>query len=637
VFIGTDNGVSWTPVNNGLKDNFANSQTYPKITALTTNGSKIFAGTGNGIFVTTNNGNSWSQLGKGLENDFVNKISFVGNKIFVSTTFGVFASFDDGANFVRIVNNLPSSFGYILSVNDTKIYASTNSGLFVSTDDGAFWRPLNNGLTGSNITDIVTKGTTRYIGTSDDLFTSVDSGATWTRARFYNPVYTLAANATHIYATTKEHVVYVSGDNGLNWDLKGFTIKASEIYSLALVGTSILAGTDIGISASTDIGNNWRDSNTGLTDIYTGSFATISGGISFAGTRYGLYKSVNNGSNWTKMSNIFFNKGVGSMAVVGNKLFVAFSTTVYESTDNGLNFTEIGRGLEPTRGNNSGFELATNGTDLFAGNVNGVYLLNKTTMAWTRLINGMEGWQVIGLDISGTNMFASALQLIVVNGIPKLIYSSFLSTNNGDNWRQIQTSTDLNSSMLKVGGRIFSSGYGGINVSDNNGNSWEEANNGIPTRSMGRLFANGNTVFASAIREGIYYSTNNGANWRSASEGLPTKIAYRISIIGNYLVLGTDMGVFRRPLSEFISVGTKDNKDGLSCVLSPNPVSNQLTINCSEVLVGKRYAINNILGETISSAVLNTNSTQVNVSDLANGIYFLQLIGTSKTIKFVKE
>jgi Secretion system C-terminal sorting domain len=649
VFVGTDNGAflstdkgeNWLPINNGLSDSYANRQSFPSVTALTVNGSKTYAATGDGVFVTSNNGASWSPTGGKVENDIINKIVFVDTKVFASTTFGVHASSDNGATFDKIVNNLPSSYGYSLSVNNGKIYVGTSSGLFVSTNDGATWSPVTNGLTGAISTDFITKGTTQYVGTYDDLFSSTDNGNTWTRARFYSPVYSLAANATHIYATSKNHVVYVSGDNGANWELKGSSINARDAYTLALVGTSILTGTPKGIFVSTDIGNNWRESNAGLKRNATFSFARTLNGVCYAGTRFGLHSSVDNGANWTKVNSTLGDDFISSMVGIGNQLFVAAGVTVYVSTDSGRTWTDTGRGLEPPFLNNtsvnSNFELATSGTNVFAANVNGVYLLNKTATAWTREISGIEGWRIRSLDISGTSIFASGYISRVVNNFPVSSYATFVSTNNGGSWRQIQTSTQQNSSVIKVGAKIFTSSYDGINVSDDNGNSWGEANNGIRTRNMGRLFANGNTIFASAIRDGIYYSTNNGANWRNASEGLQTKIIYRTSVIGNFLVVGTDIGVFRRPLSEFISVGTKDNKDGLSCVLSPNPVSNQLTINCSEALVGKKYAINNILGETMSSAVLNTNSTQVNVSDLANGIYFLQLIGTNKTIKFVKE
>src|SRR5262249_56638722 len=49
----------WTPFNTGL--------TSLKITALTTNGDQVFAGTpGSGIFVSTDNGGSWVARNQGV-------------------------------------------------------------------------------------------------------------------------------------------------------------------------------------------------------------------------------------------------------------------------------------------------------------------------------------------------------------------------------------------------------------------------------------------------------------------------------------------------------------------------------------------------------------------------------------------
>ena len=48
VFLSTDNGASWTAVNNGL--------TNPDINTLAINGTNIFAGTNEGVFLSTNNG-----------------------------------------------------------------------------------------------------------------------------------------------------------------------------------------------------------------------------------------------------------------------------------------------------------------------------------------------------------------------------------------------------------------------------------------------------------------------------------------------------------------------------------------------------------------------------------------------------
>jgi hypothetical protein len=75
----------------------------------------------------------------------------------------------------------------------------------------------------------------------------------------------------------------------------------------------------------------------------------------------------------------------------------------------------------------------------------------------------------------------------------------------------------------------------------------------------------------------------------------------------------------------------------LDCVVSPNPVSNTLIINCSDGLIGKKIRIDNILGETVLTHTLTGNTTELPVHSLTKGVYILQILGTSKTIKFVKQ
>jgi len=60
VFLSTNNGISWTPVNSGL--------TNVNVQALAASGSNLFGGTGDGVFLTADNGGSWTAVNSGLTN-----------------------------------------------------------------------------------------------------------------------------------------------------------------------------------------------------------------------------------------------------------------------------------------------------------------------------------------------------------------------------------------------------------------------------------------------------------------------------------------------------------------------------------------------------------------------------------------
>ena len=69
VSLSTNNGNSWTAVNNGL--------TYTGISSLAISGTNIFASGDSGVFLSTNNGTSWTAVNTGLTNTNVYSLTLV--------------------------------------------------------------------------------------------------------------------------------------------------------------------------------------------------------------------------------------------------------------------------------------------------------------------------------------------------------------------------------------------------------------------------------------------------------------------------------------------------------------------------------------------------------------------------------
>jgi hypothetical protein len=128
VYLSTNSGQSWAPVNNGL------SNTY--VEALATSGKYIFAGTNNGVYVSTNNGASWVWSNNGLANEYVRSFVINGTKVFVGTLGGVYMSQNNGGSWTAVNNGLASNAVYALAASDTHLYAGTNGGVYRSTYSG---------------------------------------------------------------------------------------------------------------------------------------------------------------------------------------------------------------------------------------------------------------------------------------------------------------------------------------------------------------------------------------------------------------------------------------------------------------------------------------------------------------------
>ena len=70
----------------------------------------------------------------------------------------------------------------------------------------------------------------------------------------------------------------------------------------------------------------------------------------------------------------------------------------------------------------------------------------------------------------------------------------------------------------------------------------------------------------------------------------------------------------------------------------PNPTKASITITNKTNLIGKKYIITNLVGQTVITGKLNLDETVVNLESLQSGMYFLSIDGLNKqSIKVIKE
>ncbi|MBN1128680.1 MAG: hypothetical protein JXA71_06820 [Chitinispirillaceae bacterium] len=117
------------------------------------------------------------------------------------------------------------------------------------------------------------------------------------------PVRSLAANGTAIFAGSEGQGIFRSLDNGVHWTAVNTRLTNHDVRALAISGTSIFAGTNGGgVFLSTDNGATWNVKNNGLTGYSVTSFA-INGINIFAGTSVnGVFLSTDNGASWNAVS-----------------------------------------------------------------------------------------------------------------------------------------------------------------------------------------------------------------------------------------------------------------------------------------------------------------------------------------------
>jgi hypothetical protein len=148
-------------------------------------------------------------------------------------------------------------------------------------------------------------------------------GTTWLQINVglnYKIVETIYIKGDTVFAGSGNGF-YVSTNKGDNWIEKSEGLKKKEIYTITTIGNSIFVGTNGGgVFCSSDEGNTWHETNTGLPKgLSVNSMISIENNLFIAATTTimivgGFYFSTNSGDSWMTIRNglnTFLNKGIG--------------------------------------------------------------------------------------------------------------------------------------------------------------------------------------------------------------------------------------------------------------------------------------------------------------------------------------
>lgn len=428
VYRSTDNGASWKSVNTGLAN-------PPYINFLMASGSKLFAGSGQGLYLYENNGSSWNRLGD------LKIINFEALLVNGSTIFaggiGAFRSTDNGASWtsVGLTDRYVHSFIAIPGVSgETKIFAGTDTGIVLSTDNGSHWAVVNTTPTFNFLSKPSINGVNLFAGTGEGVLLSADRGTLWTPVNDGMTgirIGTLASfndgsGGEILYAGSDGGGVKFSTDNGVHWNQSG--LRKGYIYHLAYDGINIFAATGSGVAISNNRGESWFSASEGLAS-GVNAFALLNDKV-FAATGYGVYVSTNSGTSWSRSDtglSLGLFPGVSAITVCDSNIFIARSwlisnynlSGILYSTDEGISWVAPDSDIAADYIT----VLLAHENNIFAGTLNyGLYRSANSGRSWLSVNSGLTDKHIISLAASGKNIFAGTF-----SGI-------FLSTDGGSNW-----------------------------------------------------------------------------------------------------------------------------------------------------------------------------------------------------------
>jgi photosystem II stability/assembly factor-like uncharacterized protein len=309
----------------------------------------------------------------------------------------------------------------------------------------------------------------------------------------------------------------------------------------------------------------------------------LSGNSIFAGTSNGVFQSMDNGANWTETDSSLTNKDIHSIAVSGNAVFAGtWGGGVFLTIDNGSNWSAVNDGLPI---NSYVASLGVSNGAIFAG----VWDYSRHDFRVFQSVNNGKDWSdadygLVDMNVQCLAVCGSAIFAGTDNG------GVFVSIDNGASWNADNSGlTSKNVVSLAVSGTIIFAGTlsGGVFLSASGLTGWTAVNSGLTNMYVQSLAVSGGSIFAGTDDGGVFFSTNNGASWTSFDPDFTNVTVHSLAISGSTVFAGTwGAGVWRRPLSEMTGTVSLKPRQGVSdqahvSIRSPGRADHHVTVEFS--------------------------------------------------------
>ena len=657
-----------------------NGPNMADITGFAASGNELYSIIwGSGVFVSIDNGTSWEKRDSGLPNYVWN--IFITNSVWLAGTEGkgIYRSTDKGNHWIKA--NIDSvKINSFVKIDSVLLAGSYGNGIYRSLDNGISWVRADTSILRRWSTHLMLHGKYVFAGSEGGFFRSSDKGESWAQIDTGN-INTIFSLDTILLADRKEDGVYVSTDNGNNWNKRGNGLEGKAIHSFNTDGIYFFAVTNQGIFRSSDQGLTWALSNSGISDKSI-QCLFVKDSILFAGTAWGgIFRSSDHGMNWASIA--FHQTYIYSLAVDNENIYAGTDYVgFFSSGDRGNNWIQSNDGL--TYDYIPGLFVAD--STIFAGLYDGVYRSTNRGKTWLPPKQKIPYTYFDCFALHGSTIFAGTR-----------IHGVFRSLDNGVSWEKSNTGINdtIILSLATFGENVFAATNSGVYRSTDDGLRWTKINNGLPNRYINAITFIGSILFAGTDGMGVYSSSDFGEHWISASQGLENTFILSLAVYGNNLFAGTltvyhridtnfipipssvflskdfgkswkqmdsglpisdvsaltifrsdlyagtnGKGVWRRPLSDFgINEVKNPTQPDLNISLSPNPTTGIITVHNSSANI-LHVTVSSILGESVLELEHpNAPDFTLDLSKLPAGTYFVRfsLVNEVVTRKIMKE
>jgi photosystem II stability/assembly factor-like uncharacterized protein len=523
----------------------ANGALSGTVNALIADGTRLYAGSGNGIAVSVNGGDTWQPANTGLSNRYITAL--VAHRTTQATVLyagtagvgsmnpdrtgivsGVAVSSDSGKTWSMMGNIRRDVFAIL--PRPEGVYAGTwGGGVQFSADSGATWVTRNEGFTLSDTSQIneypivrgfAVLGRWLYVGLGQGVFRSLDSGKTWQKTSLNNfRVSVVLSFGSRLYAATQRGV-YCSEDSGATWQERnqGLTVanlngnaNSGWVYGLTAFARGqdsiVLAAIPNGLYRSRNHGATWEQLSTAFRGrSYFARFCLWGASSVLLSADEGLVRSNDTGSTW-QILETGLNTGIRALVAKHRVMSVGTNRGVYHSTDAGKNWLP----------NNEGLQDAAVAALAVTQPVNTRHLVQSLLPDSTQSSVQRSAPSVRALLLAGTNTGrlwwrTSPTAITPANAVESV------ESSLAQRWRSIEHFPS--SSPIRViacrDSLWFVGTTAGVWRSTNAGRTWSP----VTQATLSRAFVN--TIVADTAQtatwfigtsEGLYRSTDDGRTW----------------------------------------------------------------------------------------------------------------------------
>jgi photosystem II stability/assembly factor-like uncharacterized protein len=527
IFLSTNAGTSWTPINNGI-----GLTTWLSMLAYSPNSDSVFVSNGCNIWRTSDKGENWvltnfdpSAFGGGVTSIAVSKDGWV----FAGTfEHEVVRSKDDGQSWQIVGAGQVHPYVTSLAFNgDGDIFAGTQAGVYTSSDDGDNWSIVP-GSEDFNVTALgvdpsdnhVHVGTAYDPSSPNQVSTYCYTDGAWIGTqRTFLQVEVFGFHGGTVYAGTWQNSgVHRSQDHGLTWESIGLGYYDPKglhsVRAMAVDPTGVIfAGTTYdGVFKWAQSENGWTRLVNGMRAADVRSITVAQDGGVLAGTLgAGIFRSADKGEIWTQVNSALVNQAVGiySMVMNSNGHIFAAGGGISVSVDGGITWQSLD--VQTLPGYNATALAINRANVIYAGSTNGIYRSRDNGVDW-EFLSGLENKDIRSLAIdSAGRIFAGGINY---TGL-------WRSDDEGDTWIPITGFEDayyIQSIAINPKDDVFVSGHvNGVMRSSDGGDTWVRV---YPNQASVIAINSEGRIFAGFDGSGVISSTDNGNTWQEVNDGL---------------------------------------------------------------------------------------------------------------------